>query len=59
MRKTSNIEAVETHNIARSLTRLRHKPSYDPQRPRRVLYHAILISGFYQNAELAAIRVAM
>jgi len=45
-RSTEHQELVDTHEIAKALKRLQSSsPSYDNERWRRSLYHAILIAG--------------
>ncbi|MDH4172197.1 MAG: hypothetical protein OEW90_01030 [Betaproteobacteria bacterium] len=45
-RQTNMIELAETHNIARSIARIRNQAgSYDNGRWKRALYHALGIAG--------------
>ena len=49
---TDKMELVETHNIAKSLARLRSGAGgYDDGRWRRALYHALLLSGHERDTQ--------
>lgn len=41
LRQTELLELVETHNIARSLKRMRDTGPYDTMRWKRAVYHAL------------------
>ena len=58
-RKTRLTELVETHNIATSLKRLNNLPSYDENRWKRALYHAIAMSHTANNSTIEKFRQAM
>lgn len=55
---TEYIEAVETHNMVKSLKRLRNASPYDGDRWKRALYHAIAITT-RDNQTAANVRVAL
>lgn len=59
LRETRLIELVETHNIARSIRRIKDAPGYyTDKRWQRALYHAMAIASC-SDSELEAIRRAV
>lgn len=58
-RETSNLEMVETHNLALCLHRLQETAPYEAMRKRRALYHAMLMTDGFSDEELSAIRIAL
>jgi hypothetical protein len=56
-KNTAQIELVETHNLAFSISRLRDGP-YDPDRWRRALYHALSMCCV-NRGEIEKIRQAL
>lgn len=58
-RETRQIEMIETHNISKSLARMRNASGYDNCRWKRGLYHAIGMWDGCSATELKAIREAM
>ena len=57
-RQTRLIELVETHNIAKSLTRIRKSPGYG-RRLERALHHALSIACSGDEGMLERVRVAL
>ena len=59
-RQTQLIELVETHNIMKSITRIRHSPGYDPdgRRWKRALYHALGMA-YLPDSTIEKIRQAL
>lgn len=58
LRQTELIELVETHNIARSISRIKNAPGWDQNRWRRTLYHALGMSHIDRSI-IAKIREAL
>lgn len=58
-RQTSQIEVVETHNLAMSLRRLKNAPGYDHERWKRALLHALGMSYCGDCSERKAVREAL
>lgn len=59
VRETRLIELVETHNLAMSLKRISDAPSFDSNRWKRALYHALAMSYVTDRSTQEKIRVAM
>ena len=58
IRETTLSELVETHNLANSLRRL-CGPTYDGERWKRALYHALAMTSISNRQTLEKIRVAL
>ena len=59
-RQTRMIELVETHNLLRSLVRIKNAPGFDDQgrRWKRSLYHAMSMA-YVSNSTLEKVRIAL